>query len=287
MTCVQGFVTAVPTANKEKYRKQASDAAPLLKQFGAKRMVEGWRDDVPDGKATERMFWGGFESILEEQGEGVRPRMLWAYAEVLRLVYFPYRDWRAMVMLPASYAGHLPLPLVHDGTRDRADRGHACRRCVQGSGVSVETVIRPQRSSYTDGVRGRPAGGWRRACDSERAQRTGGALRIAFAAGLALYAAAGAALATGQKPATMYALNCMGCHQPPKERQRDAGPLRGEFFHSTQGRSFYVRMPVQGRSLSAAEDARLLEEILTWRRSCTAVIQSAPTVDHRGDRSVR
>ena len=36
MTYVQGFVTAVPTANKEKYRKQASDSATVFKQFGVK-----------------------------------------------------------------------------------------------------------------------------------------------------------------------------------------------------------------------------------------------------------
>lgn len=110
---------------------------------------------------------------------------------------------------------------------------------------------------------------------------------VAFAAGLALYAAAGAVLATDQKPATMYALNCMGCHPSPQDPQRDAGPLRGEFFHSTKGRNFFVRMPGQGRSLSATEEARLLEEILTWRRSCTAVIQNAPMIDYHGDGQVR
>lgn len=90
-----------------------------------------------------------------------------------------------------------------------------------------------------------------------------------------------------QSAATMYALNCMGCHPAPQDRQREAGPLRGEFFHSTRGRNFFVRMPAPGRSLSATEDARLLEEILTWKRSCAAIIQNAPTVDYRGDRSVR
>ncbi len=30
MTYVEGFVTAVPAANKEAYRKHATDAAPLL-----------------------------------------------------------------------------------------------------------------------------------------------------------------------------------------------------------------------------------------------------------------
>lgn len=64
MTYVQGFVTAVPTANQEKYRKQASDAAALLKQFGAKRMVEAWGDDVPKGKVTD--FQGAVQAKDDE-----------------------------------------------------------------------------------------------------------------------------------------------------------------------------------------------------------------------------
>ncbi|WP_432768910.1 MAG: DUF1428 domain-containing protein [Sphingopyxis sp.] len=53
MTYVEGFVVAVPTANKEAYRKHAADAAPLFKEFGVSRMVEAWGDDVPDGKVND------------------------------------------------------------------------------------------------------------------------------------------------------------------------------------------------------------------------------------------
>jgi uncharacterized protein YbaA (DUF1428 family) len=121
MTYVQGFVTAVPTANKDKYRKQVSDSAKVFKEFGVKRLVEGWGDDVPKGKVTDfqgavqakddetvvfswmefpdkatydaankkmmedprmkkmmenmpydgkRMIYGGFESIVDEAGQG-------------------------------------------------------------------------------------------------------------------------------------------------------------------------------------------------------------------------
>ena len=64
MNYVQGFVTPVPTANKEKYLKQASDAAQLFKQFGVKRMVEGWGDDVPKGKVTD--FQGAVQAKDDE-----------------------------------------------------------------------------------------------------------------------------------------------------------------------------------------------------------------------------
>ena len=53
MSYIDGFVAAVPAANKEAYRKHAAEAAPLFREFGAIRMVETWGDDVPGGKVTD------------------------------------------------------------------------------------------------------------------------------------------------------------------------------------------------------------------------------------------
>jgi uncharacterized protein YbaA (DUF1428 family) len=50
MPYVDGFVLAVPTANKELYRQHAEKAAIVFKEHGALRLVECWGDDVPEGK---------------------------------------------------------------------------------------------------------------------------------------------------------------------------------------------------------------------------------------------
>ena len=52
MSYVDGFVAAVPTANREKYRKHAQEAAVVFKEHGALKLVECWGDDVPDGEVT-------------------------------------------------------------------------------------------------------------------------------------------------------------------------------------------------------------------------------------------
>lgn len=52
MTYVDGFVAAVPTANRELYRQHAADAAAVFKEHGALKVVECWGDDVPDGQVT-------------------------------------------------------------------------------------------------------------------------------------------------------------------------------------------------------------------------------------------
>ena len=53
MTYVEGFILAVPKANKEAYRRHAAEAGPLFAEFGATRLVENWASDVPDGTVTD------------------------------------------------------------------------------------------------------------------------------------------------------------------------------------------------------------------------------------------
>src|SRR5262245_65864733 len=52
MTYIDGFLAAVPTANREKFKKHADEAAAIFKEYGALSVVECWGDDVPEGKIT-------------------------------------------------------------------------------------------------------------------------------------------------------------------------------------------------------------------------------------------
>ena len=53
MPYIDGFVAAVPTANKQKFIDHARLGDPVFIEQGATRVVECWEDDVPDGKVTD------------------------------------------------------------------------------------------------------------------------------------------------------------------------------------------------------------------------------------------
>jgi uncharacterized protein YbaA (DUF1428 family) len=53
MSYFQGFVIAVPTANKEAFRTHAEMADGAFLEHGALRVVECWGEDVPEGEVTD------------------------------------------------------------------------------------------------------------------------------------------------------------------------------------------------------------------------------------------
>jgi uncharacterized protein YbaA (DUF1428 family) len=53
MSYIDGFLIAVPTANKRKFIDHAKLADSVFKELGATRILECWGDDVPDGKVTD------------------------------------------------------------------------------------------------------------------------------------------------------------------------------------------------------------------------------------------
>jgi uncharacterized protein YbaA (DUF1428 family) len=64
MSYIDGFVIAVPTANKQRFIDHASHFDPIFLELGAMRVVECWGDDVPDGKLTD--FRRAVQATAEE-----------------------------------------------------------------------------------------------------------------------------------------------------------------------------------------------------------------------------
>jgi len=89
----------------------------------------------------------------------------------------------------------------------------------------------------------------------------------------------------GQSAATLYALNCMGCHSPPETIRYEAPFLVGQFALTESGRVFFIRVPENGgKPLDQERDTLLLREILNWKKSCPVIIQGAPMHEYTGNR---
>jgi uncharacterized protein YbaA (DUF1428 family) len=65
-TYIDGFVASVPNAKKDAYLAHCKACAPVFKEAGALRIVDGWGDDVPHGKLTDFHM-----AVKSEAGETV------------------------------------------------------------------------------------------------------------------------------------------------------------------------------------------------------------------------
>ena len=105
MSYVDGFVAAVPTANRDAYREHAEKALAVFKEHGALRCVECWGDDVPEGKVTSFPM-----AVKREEDESV----------IFSWVEWPSKaardtGWQKIMADPRMQPGANPMPF--DGKR--------------------------------------------------------------------------------------------------------------------------------------------------------------------------
>ena len=105
MSYVDGFVAAVPNANKEKYIEHAKISAKLFKEHGALTIVETWQDDVPDGEVTSFPM-----AVKKEPNESiVFSWVTWPTKEIRNI------GWQAIMEDPRMHPDVNPMPF--DGKR--------------------------------------------------------------------------------------------------------------------------------------------------------------------------
>ena len=105
MNYVDGFVTAVVSANRETYRQYAETVAVVFRQAGALSVVDCWGDDVPEGKLTSFTM-----AVQRKADETV----------VFSWVTWPSRElrdegWKKVMADPRMNAETSPMPF--DGKR--------------------------------------------------------------------------------------------------------------------------------------------------------------------------
>ncbi len=105
MAYVDGFVTAVSSANKEVYRTYALEAAGLFKAEGALAVCECWEDDVPEGKVTSMPM-----AVKRKEGEAIAfSWTIWPSKEVRNTA------WERLMTNPRFDPKTNPMPF--DGVR--------------------------------------------------------------------------------------------------------------------------------------------------------------------------
>jgi len=105
MPYVDGFVAAVPTANKAAFLEHARSMAEVFKEFGALGVVDCWGDDVPPGKVTSFPL-----AVQCQEGETV----------VFSWITWPSRQardegWSKVMADPRTKPGAVEMPF--DGKR--------------------------------------------------------------------------------------------------------------------------------------------------------------------------
>lgn len=104
MSYVDGFLAAVPQANKPAFLEHARQMDALFLEYGALRVVECWGDDVPHGKLTD--FYRAVQAGEDE-------------AVVFSWVEWPDKDTRdaGMQAMMSDSRMNADTPMPFDGKR--------------------------------------------------------------------------------------------------------------------------------------------------------------------------
>jgi uncharacterized protein YbaA (DUF1428 family) len=105
MSYVDGFIAAVPNANREKFRQHAEDMGKLFREKGALKIMENWGDDVPAGEVTSFPL-----AVQKKDDESV----------VFSWIVWPSKDvrdqaWKVLMEDPRMAPDQNPMPF--DGKR--------------------------------------------------------------------------------------------------------------------------------------------------------------------------
>ncbi len=99
---IDGFLAAVPTAQREAYHQHAAEAARVFRKHGALEIIEAWADDVPEGKLTSMPM-----AVKLKQDESV----------VFSWIVWPSKTVRQRAMQAVMNDPDMPQNMPFDGQR--------------------------------------------------------------------------------------------------------------------------------------------------------------------------
>ena len=101
MTFVDGFVAAVPSANKQAYLEMAQLMAEMCAEQGALKTMENWGVDVPEGEVTSFPM-----AVKREDGEVVVfSWILWPSKEARDKAWEKMREDERMAQISMPFDG--------------------------------------------------------------------------------------------------------------------------------------------------------------------------------------
>ena len=99
---IDGFLAAVPTAQRAAYHQHAAEAARVFRKHGALEIIEAWADDVPEGKLTSMPM-----AVKLKQDESV----------VFSWIVWPSKTVRQRAMQAVMDDPDMPQNMPFDGQR--------------------------------------------------------------------------------------------------------------------------------------------------------------------------